>query len=205
MDFFKIYVLTGDQRCKNRNLSACVMSLYICLRISLCISLILSLLQNFCIICTLKEHLCHHVVRCSVQDSDYFINTVCCQRRIQCTDNRNASSYTCLKHKVDLPFTGNLKQLRTMLCNQCFIGCCHTLACFQALLYKCIGRFNSSHRLYNDRYFRIIENRIKIMRQNLFHRISRKVSEIQYIFYINLILYSFIDQAAIRTNHFYNT
>ena len=198
-------MLSCDQRCQNCNLSARIMSLNICFRIALCVSFLLCFFEYFVIISSLKEHLCQHIVCCSIQNSCHFINSVCCQRGIQCTNDRDTTTNACFKHEINTSVTSNRKKFCAMFCNQSFIGCCNILSCFQTTFYKCISRLYASHCLNNNVYFCIIYDCLEIMCQNLFYRISRKISEIQNVFYIDYILSSFIDEFAIGSEDLYNS
>ena len=92
-----------------------------------------------------------------------------------------------------------------MFCYQSFVGCSDVLTCFQTTFYKCICRLYASHCLNNNIYFCIIYDCLKIMCQNLFYRIARKISEIQNVFYIYHILSSFIDEFTIGSKDLYNS
>ena len=79
--------------------------------------------------------------------------------------------------------------------NQCLIGSHHMLSREQAALYKLVGRFYSAHGLHNDPDLRVIYDLFHIMDHKLLHRTSRKLPEIQDIFYFDrlssLFLYAF--------------
>ena len=79
--------------------------------------------------------------------------------------------------------------------NQCLIGSHHMLSREQAALYKLVGRFCSAHGLHNDPDLRVIYDLFHIMDHKLLHRTSRKLPEIQDIFYFDrlssLFLYAF--------------
>ena len=205
MDCLEIHMLSRDQGCQNRNLSTRIMSLDICFRITLRVSFLLRLFEHLIIISTLKEHLCQHIVCCSIQDSRHFVDSICCQRGIQCTNDWDTPTNTCFKHKIDTSVTSNLKKFCSMFCYQSFVGCSDVLTCFQTTFYKCICRLYASHCLNNNVYFCIIYDCLKIMCQNLFYRIARKISEIQNVFYIYHILSSFIDEFTIGSEDLYNS
>ena len=80
-----------------------------------------------------------------------------------------------------------------MFCNKSLVRGTYTLPGLQRTLHKGICRFNASHNLNNDIYLRIIGNDLIIMNQNLLNRISREVSEVQYIFDIDLCAGPFIN------------
>ena len=92
-----------------------------------------------------------------------------------------------------------------MLCNQCLIGCDNTLSRLKAAFHKCICRFNASHHLNYDTDFRIINDHIHIMNDLLLDRITRKISEIEYIFDIDLIGCTLIDDIAVRIDYFHDS
>ena len=97
------------------------------------------------------------------------------------------------------------KKLSPMLCNQCFIRCCHAFSSLKAAFYKRIGRLDSSHYFYDNLYIFIRNNRLKIMYDLLLHRIPREILHIQYIFNVQLITDSLIDARSVGINHFYHS
>ena len=88
-----------------------------------------------------------------------------------------------------------------MLCHQCLIRCSNILSCQKTSLYKCISRFNTTHHFYNDLNFFVIYDLFKIMSDYLLHRISRKISQIQYIFYFQFFSCSLRDHFTIGTEY----
>ena len=91
-----------------------------------------------------------------------------------------------------------------MLRNKGFIGCNNTFAGFQASFYKGVGRLDPSHNLHHDPDLRIIDDRINIMDDLLLDRISRKVSDIEHIFNIDLISCPLVDEFAVGVDHFHH-
>ena len=161
---------------KDGDLTACVSTSYVCSRICLCIALCLSFLQNRIKITVLCAHLVKHVVGGSVKDSCDLIDLICCQWRIQCTNDRDTAAAACLKKEIDIFFFCDLHELGTMLGYQSLIGCAYALSCLKRSFYKGISRLDPAHNLNNNIYLRIVYNHFIIMNQNFLNRISRKIS-----------------------------
>ena len=84
-----------------------------------------------------------------------------------------------------------------MLCHQCFVGGHHAFSGHQALLHKSICGFDPAHYLYYDLNGRIFCDHLKIMYDFFLNRISREISQIQNVFYMDLIPGSLIDSFLI--------
>ena len=203
--FFKIYKLTKCKCGQNCDLTACVVTLNIRSRICLCISFCLCILQYFVKVRTFHAHLCHHVVCRSVEDSCDLVNLICCQRGIQRTNDRNTASAACLKQEIDVLCFCNFHQFHTKLGYQRFVGCCHALSCFQTAFDKCVSRFQPSHCLNYNFHFRIIDNLLKIMNDQMLCRISWKFSQIQNIFNIDFFPNTFVNTVMVGIDNLYHT
>ena len=149
------------------------------------IAFVLCFFQNGIIIRTLCIHLCQHVICCTIQNACDLIDLICCQGLIQWTNDRNTAADTGLKKEVNILLIGNGQQFCTTLSHQLLVGTCYTLTCLKCFLDKCVSRFNTAHHFYNNFHIRIIQNWLIIMHNLLLYRISREISKIQDIFYIN--------------------
>ena len=107
INILKINLLPGDERRKDRDLAAGIISFHIRFRIALRIAVVLSLFQDLIIISPFIKHLTEHIVGCSIQDACDFFDLVCCQAGIQCADDRDAAAHARFKQEIKLSVTCN--------------------------------------------------------------------------------------------------
>ena len=74
-----------------------------------------------------------------------------------------------------------------MFGNQCFIGSAYIFSCQKCFLYECKSRFHTAHYFHYDIDFRVIYDLLIIMNQNFLYRLSRKLTKVQNIFYIEFL------------------
>ena len=185
INFFKIHVFSWDDRCKDRDLPACILSFHISSRICLCKSILLCFTENLFIVRSLVEHPGHHVIGCSVQDSCDFFDLITCQGWSKCPEDWNPPSHTCFKKEIHILFPCCFKECGSMLGNQRLIGCHNTFSCFQCFSDKGIRRFHTAHHFYYNSNLRIIQDNLIIMNNLFLDLISREIPQIQHIFYFN--------------------
>ena len=205
IDIFEVHLLAGDQRRKDRDLPAGVIAFHIRLRIALRIPFILRLFEDLVIVRALVKHLCEHIICRSVQDSRDLLDHIRRHRGVQRTDNRDPAAHTGLKEEIDVPLSRDGQKLRPVFCHKRFVGCSHTLARLKTALYKSVCRLDAAHDLYHDPDLRVVYDRLKIMDDLLLDRISREISQIQYIFYIDLIPCSLCDHTVVQVEDFHYT
>lgn len=92
-----------------------------------------------------------------------------------------------------------------MFCNQFFIRSCNTFSIKQCFFYKSISRLHAAHTLYNNLNIAIFIDNIVIMNNFIRIRIFRKISQIQNIFYGNVLSYSLCNDCGIGLQYFYYT
>ena len=92
-----------------------------------------------------------------------------------------------------------------MFRHQFLVGGTHALSGFQRTLRKRIGRLQSAHHFHDNRHFRIIDDRLKIMNQDLLNRISRKISQIQHIFDVDLVSRFSVDTLMVSIDNLYDS
>ena len=97
-------------------------------------------------------------------------------------------------------------QLHALLRHQFLVGSRYALTRFQCSGYEGKCRLHASHRLYDDLYFRIFHDCVHIMYENLLHRLSGELSQVQNILYVQFFAAQILpDYVSIRVHYIVNT
>ena len=114
------------------------------------------------------------------------MNMVCQQGLHDGSQDRNAAADAGFKHEVDTVLFCQGTQLGTVNRHHFLVGCDCALSGTDGLFYKSIGRFHTAHDLCNDADLRISQDHLEVVHNTLLDRVARKISEVEYIFYVNL-------------------
>ena len=140
---------------KDRYLSSCVNSFYICSRICLCISKLCGKSKGIWKFHSLLGHLGEDKVRSSVYDSHHFRYMVGLEAVLQRADDRNSSGNSSLKQEIFLCSLGGFQNLFSVDCDQILVCSHHVLSGFQCCKNISTCRLNSSDQLDHNIYGRI--------------------------------------------------
>ena len=97
------------------------------------------------------------------------------------------------------------QKLCAMRRHKLLICCADTLSRHQRPLCKGKGRFHAAHRLHHNANLRILQDHFHIMNDFLSIRITRKLSQIQNIFYLQVHACLCKDAVMIRINDLHHT
>ena len=196
-----VSLLMRDHRYKDRDLSACIISLDISLGIALRIALLLRFLKNSVEISTFTFHLGKDIICSSVKYTLDALDPFGRKCIIKSADDRNTAAYAGFKEIINIILFCDLHKLITLCSNKLLIGSADTLAGFHSSLGKSKSRLYATHRFAYDLHFIICENGLDIMNNKLFKGITRKISEVENVFNMHIYAMRSYD-IRILLNHF---
>ena len=176
VNVFKIDKLSGDDRGKDRELTAGIPSLDIRARVRLGKALVLCFFENRCVVGPFIVHFGQHVVCRAVYDTENLLDMIGCQAGAQIPDDRNTAADARLKQEAHIILLRQLQQFRTVGRDHRLVGGDYTLSRFQAHADKLGRNADTAHRLTDDADLVIIHDLIDVVYDDLLNRISRKIT-----------------------------
>ena len=121
-------MLTKSKRSKNADLAACVVTINVSRRITLCIAEILSDLECLFEIHAVTDHLCENEVSGSVENTCDLVDLISGKARMQRLDYRNSTANARFKEEINILLLSDSEKLRALSCNKFLVRCNNALA-----------------------------------------------------------------------------
>ena len=150
--------LAADQRRKDRDLAAGVMSFDVRLGISLRIALLLGFFQRLLETQAVLLHPGQDIVGSAVQDAEHFRDIFLGQAGVDGADQRNAASHARFKEIAAVIGPGDLQKLRSMRRDQLFVGSADADPALQRFFGKGVGGLFSAHGLTDHSDLLVVKN-----------------------------------------------